>query len=105
MAKIAGASSSRSDDTVTIAKGDWTIYLALVSGPHVKFESEGIVGKLAGLEPDEAAALTESEQRVEVWTDDPDPFMEHFNDYLFVIEALKSFSGLTAVDPNEPAIL
>jgi hypothetical protein len=105
VAKVPGSSSLRSGDTVTVAKGDWSIYLALVSGPHVKFESEGIVGKLAGLDADEAAELTESEQRVEVWTDDPDPFMEHFNDYLFVIEALKSFKGLTAVDPNEPAIL
>jgi len=33
-----------------------------------------------------------------MWTDIPDPFMEHFNDYLLMVEVLKSFNGLLAVD-------
>ena len=48
---------------------------------------------------------TTSSKRVEVWTDVPDPFMEHFNDYLSVIEVLKSFNGLLAVDPKAPGTL
>ena len=43
-------------------------------------------------------------RRVEVWSDTPDPFMEHFNDFLSVVEVLKSFRGLIAVDPNEPGV-
>jgi hypothetical protein len=31
--------------------------------------------------------------------------MEHFDDYLRVVEVLKSFSGLLAVDPNERGLL
>jgi hypothetical protein len=31
--------------------------------------------------------------------------MEHFNDYLLVVEVLKTFDGLIAVDPNEPSLL
>jgi hypothetical protein len=103
--KIAGSSSSRAENTVTVAKGEWSIFVALVTGVHVRFETEGIVGKLAGLDTAEAEPLLASDSRVEVWTDDPDSFMEHFNDYLSIVEVLKSFSGLMAVDPNEPSLL
>jgi len=104
-AKFPGYSVARRGDQITVAKGDWEIELALVAGPHVATESEGLVGKLAGLEPAEAGALTGSDRRVEVWSDTPDPFMEHFNDYLGVVEVLKSFRGVVAVDPHEPSLL
>ncbi len=105
VARIPGAASRRSDDMITVAKGDWEIYLALASGPHVPSETVGITDKIAGFERDEAERLAISETRVEVWSESPDPFMEHFNDYLFAVEVLKSFQGVTAVDPNEPALL
>ena len=79
--------------------------MALASWPQIRTEIEGLVGKLAGLEPAEAEAYVASGKRVEVWTDEPDPFMEHFNDYLSVVEVLKSFRGLLAVDPKEPGVL
>ena len=90
---------------IRIERGEWWIALELVVGPQLRGETEGIVGKLAGLEPAEAEAFVSSEKRVEVWTDVPDPFMEHFNDYLSVVEVLKSFRGLLAVDPKEPGVL
>jgi hypothetical protein len=31
--------------------------------------------------------------------------MDHFNDYLQVIEVLQSFQGVIAVDPSEPSLL
>ena len=40
-----------------------------------------LVGHLAGVEPSEAEALAASDRRVEVWTDVPDPFMEHFDHF------------------------
>jgi hypothetical protein len=104
-AKFPGYSVTRNGDLVTVAQGDWWIALAVVSGPDVRVEVEGLLGKLAGLEPAEAEAYTATEKRVEVWTDVPDPFMEHFSDYLSVIEVLKSFRGLLAVDPKEPGVL
>jgi hypothetical protein len=104
-AKFPEYSVTRNADLVTVAQGDWWIALALVSGPEIRDEVEGLVGKLAGLEPAEAEAYVATEKRVEVWTDVPDPFMEHFNDYLSVIEVLKSFRGLLAVDPKEPGVL
>ena len=104
-AKLPGFSLARDSNQIVARKGEWWIALAAVAGPSIRLETEGLVGRLAGLEPAEAQTLTESERRVEVWTDVPDPFMEHFNDYLLVIEVLKTFKGLRAVDPKEPAIL
>ena len=104
-AKFPGFTVARESDRVNVSKGEWWIALALVSGKHIQLETEGLVGHLAGVEPAEAVALVASDHRVEVWTDVPDPFMEHFNDYLLTVEVLKSFKGLLAVDPKEPGVL
>jgi hypothetical protein len=90
---------------IRIERGDWWIALELAVGPQLRNETEGIVSKLAGLEPAEADGYVTSDQRVEVWTDEPDPFMEHFSEYLSVVDVLKSFRGLLAVDPKEPGVL
>jgi len=90
---------------IRIERGDWWIAMELVAGPRQRGETEGIVGRLAGLEPAEAESFVSSDKRVEVWTDLPDPFMEHFNEFLTVVEVLKSFRGLLAVDPKEPGVL
>lgn len=104
-AKFPGDSVTRNGETIVVARGEWWIAVALVSGSHIRNETEGLVGNLAGLEPAEAEALVASEKRVEVWTDVPDPYMEHFNDFLSVVEVLKSFRGLLAIDPKEPGVL
>ncbi len=93
------------EDQVTISQGDWALFVALSGGPALRGELEGLVGKLAGLEPAEAESYVTSQRRVDVWSDTPDPLMEHFNDYLIVVEVLKSFRGLLAVDPKEPGVL
>lgn len=104
-AKFPGFTVARDGNQIVVSKGEWWIALALVSGPEIQMEIEGLVGHVAGIEPSEAAILAEANRRVEVWTDVTDPFMEHFNDYLLVVEVLKSFNGLLAVDPKEPALL
>jgi len=104
-AKFPTDSVSRVGEQITVTRGDWWIAVALVSWPGIRDEIEGLVGRLAGLEPTEAETFVQSGRRVEVWTDVPDPFMEHFDDYLSVVEVLKSFRGLLAVDPKEPGIL
>jgi hypothetical protein len=90
---------------IRVERGEWWIALELVVGPQLRDETEGLVGKLAGLEPAEADSYVTSDKRVVIWTDVPDPFMEHFSDYLSVVEVLKSFRGLLAVDPKEPGVL
>ena len=104
-ATFPGFSVARDGNQVVVGQGEWWIALALVSGPEIQMETEGLVGHLAGIEPAEAEALVASDRRVEVWTDVPDPFMEHFDHYLQVVEVLKSFNGLLAVDPKEPGVL
>jgi hypothetical protein len=105
VARIPGSSASRTGDTVSVSKGDWWIAFALESGDNIRDEIEGLVSRLAGVEPAEAEQYVASGKRATVWTDVPDPFMEHFNDYLFAIEVLKSFGGVLAVDPKEPGVL
>ena len=104
-ARFPGYSVTRHGDQITVSKGDWEIELAVVSGSQVRSESEGFAGDIAGLEPAEAANIAACDRRVEVWSDTPDPSMEHFNEYLFVIDVLKSFRGVIVVDPKEPALL
>lgn len=104
-AKFPGFTVARDANQIVVSKGEWWIAMALVSGPEIQMEIEGLVGHLAGIEPAEAVVLAEAIRRVEVWTDVPDPFMDHFNDYLFAVEVLKSFTGLLAVDPKEPSVL
>ena len=96
---------TRNGDQLTASKGEWWIAMAIASGPDVQLETEGLIGRLAGVEPEEAEAFVSAARRVEVWTDVPDPFMEHFGDYQSVVEVLKSFNGLLAVDPKEPGVL
>ncbi len=100
-----GFDVARTGEQIVVSQGDWWIALARVTGDHVRGETEGLVGRLAGVEAAEAEALVKSDARVEVWTDVPDPFMEHFDHYLQVVEVLKSFNGLLAVDPKEPGVL
>ncbi len=104
-AKFPDFSVTCEGEQITIAKGDWWIALVVVSGPGVADETQGIVDRIAGLEQSEAEAYVSTGRRVEVWSDVPDPFMEHFDDYLKMIEVLKSFNGLLAVDPKEPGVL
>ncbi|MCE9562987.1 MAG: hypothetical protein K8U57_13170 [Planctomycetes bacterium] len=104
-AKIAGSSAARNGNLVSVSKGNWTLNIADVTGAHVPDETVGLTDKIAGFEQADAEVLAKSNRRIEVWTDDPDPFFEHYNDYQSAVEVLKSFPGVTAIDPNGPALL
>lgn len=96
---------SRIGDEVHVTKGEWELKLRVEDGRHVRDESVGLAGRIAGLEPAEAAALEECDRRVEMWSDTQDPFVEHLSDFHAAVEVLKGFRGLIAVDPDEPALL
>lgn len=103
--KFPGFTITRDGEQILVSKGEWWIAMRVASGRDVQMETEGLVGHIAGVEPAEAEEYVSAGRRVEVWTDVSDPFMEHFNDYLLVVEVLKSFNGLLAVDPNERGVL
>jgi hypothetical protein len=97
------AAVSRAGDQVTVERGDWEIELLLTADPAVLAESEGLAEKISG--PDDGLDLGACDRRVEVWSDTPDPFVEHLADFHAVIEVLRSFPGVIAVDPAEPALM
>ncbi len=102
-AKFPGYGVGMSPGLITVAKGDWDIQLRLNEEPAVLVESAELAEKIAGtIDGSEIAACA---RRVEVWSDTPDPMMEHFNEFLFVVEVLQSFRGVIAVDPREPALM
>lgn len=101
-ARFPGYTVARKGEQITVSKGDWEIELRLNAEPYVAAESEGLAGRLPGADD---AAVRGCDRRVEVWSDTPDPTLEHFNEYLAVIEVLKTFAGLIAVDPKEPSLI
>jgi hypothetical protein len=102
-ARFPGYAVTRTGDQLTVSKGDWEIELRVNADPHVLPESVGFAEKIAGLE--DGAALEACDRRVEVWSDTPDPFVEHLSDFHTVIEVLRSFRGVIPLDPQEPALM
>jgi len=94
---------AHADKQLTLSSDSWEYYLAAQSGPEVLRESENLAGRLAGLEAD--SPLRVCDRRLEVWSDTPDPFMEHFDDHFQILEVLRGFKGVILVDPKEPALL
>jgi hypothetical protein len=88
---------------ITVQKGEWEIELLLNAEPLVATESAGFAERIAGL--DDGLALERCDRRVEVWSDTPDPFVEHLSDFHAVLEVLRSFPGATPIDPSEPALM
>lgn len=103
--RFSNAQVTRSDERIFITRGEWDIEVTLATGAYVPTETQGITDKIAGLDQTEVDQYLLSDRRVEVSSETPDPFMEHFNDFLLVVEVLKSFSGLLAVDPHQRAVL
>jgi hypothetical protein len=90
-------------DTLVVSSAEWEIHLTLNKSPMVLEESRNIAEHIGGAE--DAKDIAACDRRVELTSDIPDPEMDHFNDYLLVIEVLQSFKGLIAVDPREPSLL
>ncbi len=88
---------------LSLSSDDWEIHLTLEDGPGVLEDSVRIADHIGGSE--EELGIAKCNRRVDVATDVPDPEMDHFNDYLQIIELLQSFSGVIAVDPSEPSLL
>jgi len=91
-AKFPDYSVVHDDTKLTMSSGDWEMRLCLNLGPEVLEQSRAIEEKIGGDQDD--IGIVTCARRVEVSSDTPDPEMEHFNDYLSVIEVLKSFQGL-----------
>ncbi|QDU19356.1 hypothetical protein [Urbifossiella limnaea] len=102
-ARFPDAAVSQAGAQVTVQKGDWEIELILNAGPAALAESVEMAERIAGLE--DGQGLARCDRRVEVWSDTPDPFVEHLADFHTVVEVLRSFPGVVAVDPDGPALM
>ena len=76
-------------DTIVVSCEDWEIKLTLNESPTVLVESREMAGHIGGAE--DALDLAVCARRVEVASDIADREMNHFNDYLCVVEVLQSF--------------
>ena len=95
---------SHTDDQAVANKGEWQFRFWINSDPIVATESAGMVATLAGLEPADIAVAEACRMRVEVWSDDSDPFIDHLADFQTIVGVLKTFPGVIALDPKEPAL-
>jgi hypothetical protein len=88
---------------ITISKGYWEFELMENEGPEVLAESAELAEKLAGR--DFATDLEACARRLEIWSETPDPELEHFEKYQLVVGVLKSIPGITVIEPTEPSFL
>jgi hypothetical protein len=93
----------QSSAEIVLANDSWDYHLLLESGPDVLNESQSLARRIVGLDDD--SPLGSCDRRLNMSSDTPDPFMEHFDDHFKVLEALRGFKGVILVDPNEPALL
>lgn len=88
---------------ITIARGDWEFELLEEDAPDVLTESQEIAEKMAGqLEDAEVASCA---RRFHIWSETPDPELEHFEKYQTVVGLLKTVPGIIVIDPSEPSFL
>lgn len=102
-ARFPDAAVRRAGDQITVAIGDWEIELRLNGDPSVLAESVEIAEKIGGMEG--GADIASCGRRVEVWSETPDPFLEHLADFQGMIEVLRTFIGVILVDPSEPSLM
>ena len=88
---------------ITVSKDYWEFELLESEGSDVLAGSADLAEKLTGHE--NAADLESCSRRLEIWSETPDPELEHFEKYQRVVGVLKSIPGITVIDPAEPSFL
>ncbi len=102
-ARFTADAVTRSGGQITVRLGEWEIELKLNEEAYVVTESIALAEKIAGLV--DGIDMESCHRRVEIWSETPDPFVEHLADFHTVIEVMKSFRGAILVDPGEPALM
>jgi hypothetical protein len=85
-------------DSVELTSGRWHLVIGLASGPHVLEESREIAQRYGAARGDQAL-LASCGTRFELESD-ADSEMEHFNDYVLVVEHLTAAFHGVAFDPR-----
>ncbi len=86
-----------SDSELHLLFDDWRLKIVEVRGDHVLEEAREIATMHSGCE--HADEVARCDRRAEIWSEDPDPDMDHFDDDLLTVEAvIGSFRGAFAID-------
>ncbi len=101
--RFPGHTVTRAGNQITVSKDDWEIELLLNADPAVLADSADVAERISGT--DDELDLAGCARRVEVWSDTPDPFVEHLADFHAVLDVLRSFAGVVPIDPAEPALM
>lgn len=88
----------RKGNGITVSNEDWRINLHLAEEPFVAEENREMADWFAQCST--TAEIAACKRRVDVWSTEPDPQMDHFNDYLFVCHVMESFRGVILFDPQ-----
>lgn len=67
---------------------EWALFLAYSEASYILQESQEIARKYASLRSD-GETIARCGSRIELWSD-PDPEMQHFNDYINVLEQIEA---------------
>ncbi len=98
--KIEGVKLERPEvKHIQLRFNDWLFHLHLEDEPHVALESREIAATVVNKRAD-GDLIASSDKRITTYGM-LDPDMEHFNDYVFVIEVLESVPQLYIFDPND----
>ncbi len=95
--------SRTTEDKIQLVSGGWEITIGINREPWVGEESKELATALAHSE--KASRIARCQARVEIQSESPDPDMDHFNDYIAVLEVLETFDGVILVDPREPDLI
>jgi len=85
------------DKNISIQFSDWKIELHLADEPFVAEESMDIAEYFADCP--RSAEIAQCTRRVEIGGD-PDPNMDHFNDFVYLCQVLEKFQGVILFDPE-----
>jgi hypothetical protein len=88
---------------ITLASESWEMEFRVLEGPGVQAEHAAIAEKIGG--GVDASHVAACARRVEAWSETPDPEVRHFEEFLAVVEVLKSFQGVVVIDPKEPCFM
>lgn len=84
-------------DHIKLAWSNWSLRLLFAVASHVLIESKEIAAGVATHRANRDI-IASCNRRIEI-TSAPDPKMDHFNDYIFVLEVLERIPGVVLFDP------
>ncbi len=84
--------------TIILAWSDWSLRVTLADAPHVLLESQEMADLFAAGRSDREL-IARCQRRIEVAADS-DPQMDHFNDYIFVLDVLERIPHVILFDPS-----